>query len=304
MTNPQDNAEILLVEDEDIISMILQNALTKRGYRVTIAPDGLAAWEMLSAAPTRFETVLLDREMPRMDGITLLHKLKGDERLAGIPVIMETAAGDLESVKEGLAAGAYYYLTKPFQTDLLLSVVNAAVLQWREHLELQESVRQAERPFALLEQCRFRFRTPEDGRMLANFFARFCPEPEQTVIGLQELLLNAVEHGNLAISYAEKTGLMMNGTWMEEITARLTRPPYAARMVEAEFLRHGDEIRFTIRDEGAGFDWQRYLEFDPERAFDPHGRGIAMARQISFDRLEYQGCGNIVTATIRVPDPA
>ena len=301
MKDTPENAEILLVEDEEIIAMILQNALVKGGYRVTTAADGLAAWEMLAANPTRFETILLDREMPRMNGITLLRKIKEDDQLASIPVIMETAAGDLESVKEGLAAGAYYYLTKPFQTGLLLSVVKAAVLQLREQRDLQETVRQAERPFALLEQCRFRFRTPEDGRMLANFFARFCPEPEKTVIGLQELLLNAVEHGNLAISYAEKTELMMNGTWLDEIAARLALPQYSKRNVEAEFLRCGDEIRFTIRDEGAGFDWKPYLEFDPERAFDPHGRGIAMSRQISFDRLEYQGCGNVVTAAIRVP---
>jgi CheY-like chemotaxis protein len=297
MFNP--TAEILLVEDEDIIAMILENALNLQGYRVTLAEDGQAAWEMLEAEPERFETILLDREMPRMDGMALLRKLKSSAKLAQIPVIMETAAGDAASVREGLDEGAYYYLTKPFQTELMLSVVHAAVQQYREQRELQESVRRAERPFAFLEQCKFRFRTLEDGRMLAHFFARFCPEPEKIVMGLQELLVNAVEHGNLGISYAEKTRLLVGDTWQEEIEARLARPEYAERQVEAVFERVEGEIRFTIRDQGDGFDWQKYLDFDPERAFDPHGRGIAMARRMSFDSLNYQGNGNTVVACVK-----
>lgn len=45
----------------------------------------------------------------------------------------------------------------------------------------------------------------------------------------------------------------------------------------------------TITDQGEGFAWERYLEMDPSRAFDTHGRGIAMARMISFDSVEYRG---------------
>ncbi len=295
----QPAAEILLVEDEDIIAMILENALNMQGYQVTLAEDGQAAWEILQAQPQRFETILLDREMPRMDGISLLRKLKSSADLAQIPVIMETAAGDARSVREGLDEGAYYYLTKPFQTELMMSVVHAAVQQYRDQQKLLESVRRAEKPFAFLEQGVFRFRTLEDGRLLANFFARACPEPEKTVLGLQELLVNAVEHGNLGISYAEKTRLLVDGNWQEEIERRLALPEYAERRVEVVFAREDGVIRFTIRDQGAGFDWQKYLDFDPERAFDPHGRGIAMARRMSFDSLEYLGNGNTVIATLK-----
>ena len=59
-----------------------------------------------------------------------------------------------------------------------------------------------------------------------------------------------------------------------------------------------NELIFTIRDGGPGFDWRAYLEFSPERAFDPNERGIALARQMSFSSLEYQGNGNIVVARI------
>jgi len=51
-------------------------------------------------------------------------------------------------------------------------------------------------------------------------------------------------------------------------------------------------------DQGAGFDWQSYLEMSPDRAFDSHGRGIAMSRMLSFVALEYTGNGNTVCATV------
>ena len=55
----------------------------------------------------------------------------------------------------------------------------------------------------------------------------------------------------------------------------------------------------TDFEQGKGFDWSKFLSFDPDRAFDPNGRGIAMARTMSFSSLEYQGCGNVVVARIK-----
>jgi anti-sigma regulatory factor (Ser/Thr protein kinase) len=67
--------------------------------------------------------------------------------------------------------------------------------------------------------------------------------------------------------------------------------------------RDAGGITLTIRDEGDGFAWQKYLDFDPERAFDPNGRGIAMARMMSFDAVEYQGNGNTVVLKITKSAP-
>jgi hypothetical protein len=56
----------------------------------------------------------------------------------------------------------------------------------------------------------------------------------------------------------------------------------------------------TIIDQGDGFNWQPYLEFSPERAFDLHGRGVAMSKAASFDSLEYQGNGNTVVTRVKL----
>ena len=97
--------------------------------------------------------------------------------------------------------------------------------------------------------------------------------------------------------------LSYEGVWEEEVTRRLQLPEYRERVATASFERANGEIRFTVTDQGEGFAWQEYLEIDPKRAFDPNGRGIAMARQLSFSKLEYQGCGNKVQATVTIPNP-
>lgn len=68
--------------------------------------------------------------MPQMDGIELLGKIKATLVLEQIPVIMVTATTDPASIQEGLDAGAYYYLIKPFEPKVLLSIVKAAVEQY------------------------------------------------------------------------------------------------------------------------------------------------------------------------------
>lgn len=294
------SANILLVEDEEIISIVIESVLQSRGYRIDVCRNGMHAWEKLQADPAAYDLVLLDWGLPSLDGIELLRLVKSDRMLAGIPVIIETARSDKTSIQQGLSQGAYYYLTKPFQPEVLLAVVDAALEQRNEQQRMQENLRSAERPLALMQEGRFRFQTLDDARVLASHLARICPEPERAVQGLQELLVNAVEHGNLGIHYTEKGRYVLAGTWTEEIERRLQAPEYSRRFAEVSFRRGPEQLSFTIADQGDGFDWTEYMDFSPERAFDIHGRGIAMARHLSFDSLEYLGNGNTVVARFKL----
>lgn len=98
------------------------------------------------------------------------------------------------------------------------------------------------------------------------------------------------------ITYADKSRLRMEGQWEAEVERRLTLTPWSERQARLAFHRDGDIIEFAIIDEGAGFDWKPYMNFDPDRAFDLHGRGIAMANMLSFASVEYRGSGNTVIA--------
>ena len=91
---------------------------------------------------------------------------------------------------------------------------------------------------------------------------------------------------------------------MDEVERRLTLPENRGKRVDVQFIRSDDELRFVICDRGNGFEWTRYLDIDPRRAFDRHGRGILMARHVSFSSIDYRGCGNEVVATVRCGVPA
>ena len=291
---------ILIVDDEPLNVEILLEYLEDSGYELDTAEDGQEAWEKLEAAPEHYDVVILDRMMPRMNGMEVLARLKAHPVMQSIPVILQTALAAQDEILEGIQAGAWYYLTKPFDEELLLSVLGTAVEDRMRYRRLQEESSMAGRTFGMLCEGRFRFRTLEAARDLATMLANACPEPGKAVIGLSELLINAVEHGNLGISYDEKSRLREENRWEAEVERRLQDPVLGARQVEVHLLRGKDAIEISITDQGEGFDWQNYLDMDPARAFDTHGRGIAMSRMISFDRLEYRGCGNQVVVGINL----
>ena len=293
-------SNVLVVEDEFILREILAENLHAAGYVTDSAENGEEAWAMLQANPQRFSVVLLDRRMPGIDGLEVLRRIKQEPTLAHIPVIMQTAMTEPDDILAGLRAGAHYYLTKPFTSETLLAIVATAVrdFQLARDLRLEASI--ATNTLQHLTHATFKFRTQPEARDIAMLLSHTCPDPECAVIGLSELMLNAVEHGNLGITYQEKSALLQADQLRQEIDHRLTLPAYAERRATLSFERLEDEIRMLITDQGAGFDWTHYLDMDPDRAFDSHGRGIAMARMMSFTSLEYRGRGNEVMAVIKL----
>jgi DNA-binding response OmpR family regulator len=291
---------LLAVEDEPDTLAALAATLEHAGYRVTTARDGVEAWQRLDAGGIAVDAVLLDRRMPRMDGMELLAHIKDDRRFVTLPVIFLTGMSSPDDVHAGMRAGAFYYLVKPCGRDTLLGVVESAILHRREQLvHIAELARQRE-TLALLERAVFTLRTIDEAQGLSALLSSLCPDPERVGVGLFELLVNAVEHGNLGISYAEKSVLVEAGRWRHEVEARLADERLGRRHATVEFERTTGELRFTITDEGDGFDWSRFDRFAPERAFDVNGRGIYMARMASFDRVDYHPPGNRVCAVLRL----
>lgn len=291
-------ARILIVDDEPFNVEIILEYLEECPYELESAVDGQEAWNKLEAEPDRFDVVLLDRMMPYLNGMEVLQRIKAHPVLQSVPVILQTALASKDEVVEGLRAGAYYYLTKPFDEEMLLSVISTAVEDRLRYRRSQNESAVAGRTLGLLSEGRFFLKSIDSARDLANVLAHAFPRPQRVVVGLSELLLNAVEHGNLGISYDEKSKLKEENEWENEIARRMSNPAYRDREVEVLIQRLEEVIRITITDQGDGFDWQSYMEIDPARIFDKHGRGIAMSRMLSFDDLEYVGRGNQVVATV------
>ena len=220
--------------------------------------------------------------------------------LAAIPVVMQTAATAPDQVREGLEAGAYYYLTKPYEPEALISIVRAALEDRRGRSQLRSRAARLEEAQALIQSVEYRFVTLDDISSLVSVLAGMCPVPDVVAPGLSDLMVNAVEHGNLGVTYQEKSLLKWEGDWEAEIKRRLALPQFAGRFAMVRAERSATAVTFTITDQGEGFEWQKFLTFDPDRAFDPNGRGIAMARMMSFAALEYQGRGNVVVAQVNL----
>jgi CheY-like chemotaxis protein/anti-sigma regulatory factor (Ser/Thr protein kinase) len=289
---------ILIVDDNPLDRELLSAYLSKEDYALETAEDGVAAFHLLEADPWRFDVVLLDRSMPRLGGVPLLQWMKGHSDLKSLPVILQTASNSRSDLIEAMRAGAFYYLTKPYDTEMLLTVVATAARDRVMYKQLQAVTRRATTATQLMRSARFNLRTIDDARDVGTLLAALCPDPLNTVVGLTELIVNAVEHGNLGISYEEKTELNALGRWYDELDRRLALPEHAGKSVDVAFERDDNEIRITIRDDGPGFDFRQYLDPDPGRVFDTHGRGIVIARRLSFDDLEYRGSGNEVVGRI------
>ena len=287
---------LLVVEDDPVYMEMLVGNLEDCCYEVLQAETGAAAWQAIQSHDGVLDAVLLDRLLPDMDSLSLVGQMKADARLAHIPVIIQTSMTEADEVAAGLSAGAYYYLTKPYRPDALLAIVRAAVEDVHGIRDLQANLRQAHDFIRHIDYVDLWFRTPQEARDLATMVAHVASDPQRVVLGLSELMLNAVEHGNLAITYEEKSLLIAEDRLADEVSRRLELPEYAHRRARLTLERLPGVIEFTLRDEGRGFDWQRYVEMSPDRAFDTHGRGIAMARLLSFESLEYRGIGNEVVA--------
>lgn len=221
-------ARALVVDDERMNREVIVANLRAAGFETVMAEDGVQAWGILQAHPGSFDVILLDRRMPRMNGMELLTRLKADDKLAHIPVIMQTAYAETEDVSEGIKAGAYYYLAKPLDRRLLLSVTEAAIADHQRRQRLADDLDKRTTAILLLEQGRFRFRTLEEGHTLAVALARSCPQARHLAAGLSEMFTNAVEHGNLGIDFDLKAELVAAKRWRQEIEARLDTPWAAA----------------------------------------------------------------------------
>ena len=116
---------ILVVEDEKDIIEVLRYYLEKDNYRVHVAEDGFTALEIAEKVVPNL--IILDLMLPRLDGTEVCKRLKADERLREIPIIMLTAKAEEADKVRGLETGADDYVTKPFSAKELMARVKAHI---------------------------------------------------------------------------------------------------------------------------------------------------------------------------------
>ncbi len=294
---PQD---ILFIDDEESYRTLISTNLSARGYREHLAENCRQAEDFLASRTELPPLVITDWNMPDGEGIDLVKRIKRDRRWRYLPVIMCTGRTQPEEIQRGIDAGAFFYITMPADGRILTTAVAASARSYEPILRhMAEEVHDASEVMPHIHELRMDFRTIEEAMNISRWTSRFFPDPEGARLGLQELIYNSIEHGNLGINYEEKSRLLERpGEFREEILRRLETPGLRERQVSLRLERTSEYVECVIADEGDGFDFAQYMTLTPERALDMHGKGIAIANNIVFDELEYTGSGNTVRVRI------
>ncbi|MDJ0720606.1 MAG: response regulator [Desulfobacterales bacterium] len=126
-------AKLLLVDDETAFLDAMKRRLTKRNFEVYTATSGMDALDLLSDEGEKVEVVILDVKMPGMDGIETLAEIK--RKFPLVEVVMLTGHGTVPSAIDGMKQGAFDYLMKPCDMDVLVAKVGEAAAKKRRHEE-------------------------------------------------------------------------------------------------------------------------------------------------------------------------
>ncbi len=281
---------LLLVEDDARVRAVLLEFLLLRGFAAREAPNGAAALELFAREPA--DIVVTDVRMPGMDGLEVLSRVK----LARPEtcVVLLTGYGSEDTAVRAMRMGASNYFKKP---------VNLAEFAYALEVlaELVRSRRGEQLDPLLIERETRTLRLGTDIeaiypviRDLTSRAASFGYDVEAVRIGLLELLTNAIEHGSLGITGAEKREAVRADTLRALRAARAAAAPWRDRAVRVDYELTPERLSYRIADEGEGFDWRALpAHGNPEELLAGSGRGITVAR-LCMDEVVFNERGNEV----------
>ena len=292
---------ILIVEDEPATRQVLALVAKGIGAEVATAADGLEGKELF--ASFRPHIVVSDIQMPRMDGLALLEEIRF--KSPDVLFIVVSTLDAPEYTLRALKARANDYLVKPvLEKDLaaLLAKYCCILANRSQVREVVGMIRRRELDMRLDNRIDLIGKVAD--QLMCEAEPMLSPRDRLGVhLGLVEVLANAIEHGNLGITYAEKGAALDVGdeTWERLLRERLAATPFRDRKVTVEFRLDASGCRWSVADEGDGFDWRGVPAPDAiENVLATHGRGIFLAR-LQFDEMSYSERGNRVTLVKRAP---
>lgn len=286
-------SRVLVVEhDPSVVALILPK-LTCLGHDPLVVADARSALAQLADIPP--ELVLTAYGLPDVDGLRLVEEIS--QSFSRIPAVLMTERGNEDLATEALLRGAASYIPKRrLERDLgrtiqmLLGLSRAArrnrhlLTSWRETADRFVIDNSPELIPPLVHHVQETLQLLQFGDDRARL---------RISVALTEALENAVFHGNLELSSELRAG--DGARWNEESERRRRLPPYAHRTVDVRATLSRAEVRFTIRDEGPGFDPASLPDpRSPEHIADIGGRGVLLIRTF-MDRVEYSPRGNEVT---------
>ena len=292
-----DNTHKIIIAFDAPLSFAAVKAVLPAEYSIQECHDQNELFTKLVQHPDSYTAVIIPAANKYL---ALLRQINTCGKTKIIPVVLQ--ADDKLSSEEVnilLRAGGRYHLPSNLAAEQVKLIMLAAIRDRKRHLAAGNDL-SAEQSSLIMQSGEFKFQRLEECQSLASFFANACPNPRLAVIGIVEILINAIEHGNLGISYLEKTKLQSSDDWMNEVERRINLPENKHKYASASFIRTPDHLQIKVKDAGVGFDWNKFQYLDSARVHDSHGRGIIMAKNLAFDKLEYSAKGNEVNCYIKL----
>jgi CheY-like chemotaxis protein len=176
-----------------------------RKLNILEANNGRECLDLLEKHNGKVSAIVTPLLLDDMEGIELLKELNRKLEWNYIPTIVITSDINEKNLVESVNAGAFYYLERPFGEDVFASVLNKAIKDYTTYVFYLNKAHNVKISM-LVTRGQFKFRTFKEGYEVADWLASLCHglSRDDIVVGFIELLINAVEHGNLEIGYDEK----------------------------------------------------------------------------------------------------
>jgi len=297
MTEWRPPARTLLVvaNDPNTQAIILEHAKAQ-GHSVISASTpalGLSTFDM-----TQPDIVVTDLFLPEQDGIMLVKQIH--ERRPTCPVVLLTDAGHGESTMAGLRAGALDYMQQPIDEAAFAQVLQRAIHRLPVSVDDAPGVDRLEYVLVMGTDPGF---VESTVTWLIQGTAMGLMESRQLHLraALQELVMNAVEHGCLDLRYQDKIDAIAQDQYDEVIQWRRQDARFRDRRVtiRATYDKRQQVLTYRVADEGKGFNWKSRMKsgLDVCPTGDASGRGIFLARSF-FPDIAYNDKGNEVMFTV------
>jgi CheY-like chemotaxis protein/anti-sigma regulatory factor (Ser/Thr protein kinase) len=292
--------KVLIIENDFVSRHYLRDLLRYAGHTCQTAMNASEGLDIYASG--RPDAIICNVLLPGISGMEFLHDIrKSDSKTA---VIMTATESSERLAVQVFRAGANDFLKKPIQDKHILPMLDKLASNMPIPPEQAE-------PYGQVESgtLKFTFPTEYDGtssimpqimeKLSENYFS--IDDRISIELGLSELVTNAIEHGNLNITYDEKTAITDTtnaNAMMELCQQRLLDANIASRIITIYYEFSPQECKWTIIDEGNGFDVSKVPDPTKQESREVlfHGRGIMFSRAI-FDSVEYKGKGNEVVVT-------
>lgn len=200
---PQNNLEdinALVVDDNQTSRKVVADHLLRKGINIDEAENGVIAYELISNNLDKYDIVITDLVMPKMDGKTLCKKIRKDLLKREIPIIFLTGISDQNELIEVFSAGASDYLVKPFFKEELLARINVHLEMTRLTNELKSKLKENEES----EKEKLSKEKFKGALEMATTFCHELNQPLQNISGYTELMKLNIDKKESILDYTAK----------------------------------------------------------------------------------------------------